>query len=44
MKDRNRVANLRAQATETNVTEWILGKAKTVDETVEFDKLMSGQF
>lgn len=44
MKDRNRVANLRAQATETNVVEWILGKAKTVEETVEFDKLMAGQF
>lgn len=44
MKDQNRVANLRAQATENNVTEWVLGKAKTVEETVEFDKLMAGQF
>ena len=44
MKDQNRVGNLRAQATENNVTEWILAKAKTVEETVEFDKLMAGQF
>ena len=44
MKDHNRVGNLRAQATENNVTEWILAKAKTVEETVEFDKLMAGQF
>ncbi len=44
MNDKNRVANLRAQATETNVTEWVLGKAKTTDEAVEFDKLMAGQF
>ena len=41
MKDQNRVGNLRAQATENNVTEWILAKAKTVEETVEFDKLMA---
>ena len=44
MNDQNRVTNLRAQATENNVTEWILAKAKTVEETVEFDKLMAGQF
>lgn len=44
MKDENRVTNLRAQATETNVTEWILAKAKTTEEAVDFDKLMSGQF
>ena len=44
MKDQNRVANLRAQATENNVTEWVLGKAKTTEEVVEFDKLMAGQF
>ena len=44
MKDQNRVGNLRAQATENNVTEWILAKAKTVEETVEFDKLMAGQY
>ena len=44
MNDKTRVANLRAQATETNVTEWVLGKAKTTDEAVEFDKLMAGQF
>ena len=43
MKDQNRVANLRAQATENNVTEWVLGKAKTTEEAVEFDKLMAGQ-
>jgi trigger factor len=43
MKDQNRVANLRAQATENNVTEWVLGKAKTTEEKVEFDKLMAGQ-
>ena len=44
MKDQNRVSNLRAQATENNVTEWVLGKAKTTEEVVEFDKLMAGQF
>ena len=44
MKDETRVANLRAQATETNVTNWVLGKAKSVEEAVDFDKLMSGQF
>ncbi|EJW99846.1 trigger factor, partial [gut metagenome] len=44
MKDETRVANLRAQATESNVTNWVLGKAKSVEEAVDFDKLMSGQF
>ena len=43
MNDQNRVTNLRAQATENNVTEWVLGQAKTTEETVEFDKLMAGQ-
>ena len=43
MNDQNRVTNLRAQATENNVTDWVLGKAKTTEETVEFDKLMAGQ-
>ena len=43
MNDQNRVTNLRAQATENNVTEWVLGQAKTTEETVVFDKLMAGQ-
>ena len=43
MNDQNRVTNLRAQATENNVTEWVLGQSKTTEETVEFDKLMAGQ-
>lgn len=44
MKDANRVSNLRAQIMEENVTDWIYGQAKTTEEAVEFDKLMSGNF
>ncbi len=44
LKDANRVNNLKSQATENNVTEWVLSHAKTVEETVDFDQLMAGQF
>lgn len=44
MGDQNRVASLKSQATETNVTEWILSQAKTTEETVDFDQVMAGQF
>ncbi len=43
LKDAARAANLKSQATETNVTEWILNHAKTTEETVDFDQLMAGQ-
>lgn len=44
MKDQARVANLKSQATERNVTEWILNHAKTTEEQVNFDELMAAQF
>lgn len=43
MNNQERVAGLRAQATESNVCEWILSKAKTVEEKLDFNKLMTGQ-
>ena len=44
MKDQNRVASLKNQATERNVTEWVLAHAKTTEEKVDFDELMATQF
>lgn len=43
MNNPERVSSLRAQATETNVSKWILSKAKTEEETLDFEKLMTGQ-
>lgn len=40
LKDANQSRTLANVATETKVVEYVLGKAKTTQETVEFDKLM----
>lgn len=43
MQDQDRLQTLRGQATETNVSSWILEHAKTVEEQLDFNKLMTGQ-
>lgn len=43
LKDQNRVASLTGQATENNVTKWVLDHAKTTEEKVDFDQLMAMQ-
>lgn len=42
MKDANRVADLYNVATESKVVEFVLSKAKTTEEVVAFDQLMTG--
>jgi len=42
MKDRNALANMYNVATENKVVEFVLGKAKTTEEKLAFDKLMAG--
>lgn len=42
--DANTRANIAAQVQQKNVCDWLLSKAVTTDETVEFDKVMSGDF
>ena len=42
--DRNSRMNLGAQVQQKNVCDWLLAHADTTDETVEFDKVMSGAF
>ena len=42
MKDRAAVANMYNLATENKVVEFVLGKAKTTEEKLAFDKLMTG--
>ncbi len=42
MKDRNALANMYNIATENKVVEFVLGKAKTTEEKLAFDKLMTG--
>ena len=42
--DRQRRANLAAQIQQKNICDWLLAKASTTDEAVDFDKVMSGGF
>ncbi len=42
MQDRSFVSNMYEVATENKVVEYVLGQAKTTDETLAFDKLMAG--
>ena len=40
--DRQRLAEVEAVVIETNVADFVLGKAKVTDKAVSFDELMSG--
>ena len=40
LSDRNRMAEVEAIVIESNVTQFVLGKAKVVDKTLAFDELM----
>lgn len=42
MGDARRMNDAQAYVLENKITEWALGKAKTTEEKVEFDKLMGG--
>lgn len=44
MTDRQSRANIAVQCQQKNVCDWILDHATTSDETVEFDKVMTGAF
>lgn len=44
LSDANTRANIAAQVQQQNICNWILGKATTAEEAVEFDKVMSGNF
>ena len=41
--DANRLAEMQAVATENNVTDFVLGKAKVTDKKLAFDELMGQQ-
>ena len=41
--DRNRLAEIEAIVIEQNVVDWVLGKARVVDDVVAFDELMGGR-
>lgn len=40
LSDRKRLSELEAVALEDNVTEWVLQRAKVIDDPIEFDELM----